>query len=271
MASKIKTANSNTQHLPYVLSVDDMSYTQSIKDLSFSIPSKLTSIHIDDETDKTKLTLVNAMRNALINKDNDSFTWCLKQTDLTLVTITVKSMDGDMLSLFLSKVVELFQSNNISKKNLLMWMKEIMKYQKYKLLSMDHGTIENLNRIKNAIENYVKYIDLFKKVSNTMKYIDEKVKKGSEEEDNNDGPLLVYAESDDEEETKKKEEKKRKMKEKGIEEVEEEEDEEIEVDNEVEESEEDMFDESEDEDKEEEAMEVEKKEEDNDDMEEDED
>ena len=64
MASKIKTANSNTQHLPYVLSVDDMSYTQSIKDLSFSIPSKLTSIHIDDETDKTKLTLVNAMRNA---------------------------------------------------------------------------------------------------------------------------------------------------------------------------------------------------------------
>ena len=31
MASKIKTANSNTQHLPYVLSVDDMSYTQSIK------------------------------------------------------------------------------------------------------------------------------------------------------------------------------------------------------------------------------------------------
>lgn len=263
MASKIKTANSNTQHFPYVLSVDDMAYTQSIKDLSFSIPAKLTSVSIDDDTDKSKLTLVNAMRNALINKDNDSFTWCLKQTDLTLVTITVKSMDGDMLSLFLSKVVELFQSNNISKKNLLMWMKEIMKYHKYKLLSMDNGTIENLNRIKNAIDHYVKYIDLFKKVSNTMKYIDEKVKKVNDEENTNDGPLLIYAESDDEEETKKKEEKKRKMKEKGIEEVEEEDNEEMEVDNEIEEDEEDMFDESEDED---EAMEVEKKEEeDNDD------
>ena len=236
MATKIKKANSNTIPSPYILSIADISYTPNIPEPSFRIPPKIIKAPTPD---KSKVTLLNAMKNALINKDNDSFIWCLSQNDSTLISDTVRSMDGDVLALFMNKVVDLFQSSNLSKKNITIWMNQILQMHKYKLLSMEKSTIENLIKIKNQIDNYVKYYTLFKRIGKKVDLVSSKIlKKENDEDDNKQNvPALIYAESDDEKES----EGIKNLKQKGFVEAESEEDSE-DVSMEVEKSEEDDFD-----------------------------
>ena len=237
----IKNTTANNSNLIKVLSINDMSYQPQIKDLTFKIPkkllynktnSKINSSSLNELENNSKITLVQTLNNSLINRDHDTFLFCIKQKDDTLIDYTVKQMDSTIIQLFLEKVIDLFQSNSLYSKNILPWLKKIFKYHKFHILSMDNKTIENLNLIKNYIINYTKYYDKFsilkEKLSLIHKEKGDKININNSNnniENNINGPLLTYYESDDEEEIKKEEEKNIKMKNAGFKEIDSEEEE----------------------------------------------
>ena len=237
----IKNETANNSNVIKVLSINDMSYQPQIKDLTFKIPkkllynktkSKINSSSLNELENNSKITLVQTLNNSLINRDHDTFLFCIKQKDDTLIDYTVKQMDSTIIQLFLEKVIDLFQSNSLYSKNILPWLKKIFKYHKFHILSMDNKTIENLNLIKNYIINYTKYYDKFsilkEKLSLIHKEKGDKININNSNnniENNINGPLLIYYESDDEEEIKKEEEKNKKMKNAGFKEIDSEEEE----------------------------------------------
>ncbi len=239
MALKNETANNS--NLIKVLSINDMSYQPQIKDLTFKIPKKLlnnknnsiiNSSSLNELENNSKITLVQTLNNSLINRDHDTFLFCIKQKDDTLIDYTVKQMDSTIIQIFFEKVIDLFQSNSLYSKNILPWLKKIFKYHKFHILSMDNKTIENLNLIKNYIINYTKYYDKFsilkEKLSLIHKEKGDKININNSNnniENNINGPLLTYYESDDEQEIKEEEEKMKKMKNAGFEEFDNEEEE----------------------------------------------
>ena len=239
MALKNETANNS--NLIKVLSINDMSYQPQIKDLTFKIPKKLlnnknnsiiNSSSLNELENNSKITLVQTLNNSLINRDHDTFLFCIKQNDDTLIDYTVKQMDSTIIQIFFEKVIDLFQSNSLYSKNILPWLKKIFKYHKFHILSMDNKTIENLNLIKNYIINYTKYYDKFsilkEKLSLIHKEKGDKININNSNnniENNINGPLLTYYESDDEQEIKEEEEKMKKMKNAGFEEFDNEEEE----------------------------------------------
>ncbi len=237
----IKNTTANNSNLIKVLSINDMSYQPQIKDLTFKIPkkllynktkSKINSSSLNELENNSKITLVQTLNNSLINRDHDTFLFCIKQKDDTLIDYTVKQMDSTIIQLFLEKVIDLFQSNSLYSKNILPWLKKIFKYHKFHILSMDNKTIENLNLIKNYIINYTKYYDKFSILKEKLSLIHKEkgdkinINNSNNNIDNNiKGPLLTYYESDDEEEIKKEEEKNKKMKNAGFKEIDSEEEE----------------------------------------------
>ena len=237
----IKNETANNSNVIKVLSINDMSYQPQIKDLTFKIPkkllynktkSKINSSSLNELENNSKITLVQTLNNSLINRDHDTFLFCIKQKDDTLIDYTVKQMDSTIIQLFLEKVIDLFQSNSLYSKNILPWLKKIFKYHKFHILSMDNKTIENLNLIKNYIINYTKYYDKFsilkEKLSLIHKEKGDKININNSNnniENNINGPLLTYYESDDEQEIKEEEEKMKKMKNAGFEEFDNEEEE----------------------------------------------
>jgi hypothetical protein len=257
----IKNTTANNSNLIKVLSINDMSYQPQIKDLTFKIPKKLlnnknnsiiNSSSLNELENNSKITLLQTLNNSLINRDHDTFLFCIKQKDDTLIDYTVKQMDSTIIQLFLEKVIDLFQSNSLYSKNILPWLKKIFKYHKFHILSMDNKTIENLNLIKNYIINYTKYYDKFsilkEKLSLIHKEKGDKININNSNnniENNINGPLLTYYESDDEQEIKEEEEKMKKMKNAGFEEFDNEEEEIDEAmennDNEINEEEDENF------------------------------
>ncbi len=237
----IKNTTANNSNLIKVLSINDMSYQPQIKDLTFKIPKKLlnnknnsiiNSSSLNELENNSKITLVQTLNNSLINRDHDTFLFCIKQKDDTLIDYTVKQMDSTIIQIFFEKVIDLFQSNSLYSKNILPWLKKIFKYHKFHILSMDNKTIENLNLIKNYIINYTKYYDKFsilkEKLSLIHKEKGDKININNSNnniENNINGPLLTYYESDDEQEIKEEEEKMKKMKNAGFEEFDNEEEE----------------------------------------------
>ena len=237
----IKNETANNSNLIKVLSINDMSYQPQIKDLTFKIPkkllynktkSKINSSSLNELENNSKITLVQTLNNSLINRDHDTFLFCIKQNDDTLIDYTVKQMDSTIIQIFFEKVIDLFQSNSLYSKNILPWLKKIFKYHKFHILSMDNKTIENLNLIKNYIINYTKYYDKFsilkEKLSLIHKEKGDKININNSNnniENNINGPLLTYYESDDEQEIKEEEEKMKKMKNAGFEEFDNEEEE----------------------------------------------
>ena len=237
----IKNETANNSNVIKVLSINDMSYQPQIKDLTFKIPKKLlnnknnsiiNSSSLNELENNSKITLVQTLNNSLINRDHDTFLFCIKQNDDTLIDYTVKQMDSTIIQIFFEKVIDLFQSNSLYSKNILPWLKKIFKYHKFHILSMDNKTIENLNLIKNYIINYTKYYDKFsilkEKLSLIHKEKGDKININNSNnniENNINGPLLTYYESDDEQEIKEEEEKMKKMKNAGFEEFDNEEEE----------------------------------------------
>ena len=237
----IKNETANNSNVIKVLSINDMSYQPQIKDLTFKIPkkllynktkSKINSSSLNELENNSKITLVQTLNNSLINRDHDTFLFCIKQNDDTLIDYTVKQMDSTIIQIFFEKVIDLFQSNSLYSKNILPWLKKIFKYHKFHILSMDNKTIENLNLIKNYIINYTKYYDKFsilkEKLSLIHKEKGDKININNSNnniENNINGPLLTYYESDDEQEIKEEEEKMKKMKNAGFEEFDNEEEE----------------------------------------------
>ena len=249
-----------------ILSILEKSYyNNDIPEENLEIPSKLLKQEKPKSDLNNNIKLFNALYNSLINKDHKSFLFCIQQDNEILIEETVKQMNNDCLGKFIEKSLDIFQSNSFYTKNILPWMKKIIKFKKFNILSKNN--IENLNKIQMYIKDKIKCFNNLCILKQKMNKINDifsppekeksenflKNQKKEEEKNNlnNDKhvifePLLTYYESEDEEEMKENNKKKNKMEIEGFEEIENEnneEDEEMEEENEKEESEEEDFDE----------------------------
>ena len=222
-SNTISKGNSvNINNKLHVLTINDMSYVPKVPDVSFKIPKKvlqneINTLQCNSQENESLVTLLSPLTNALINKDNDSFIWCVSQNDPMLIQRTVMKLDGAVIKMFIEKVIELFQSSNVQNRNVLMWIKNIFAYHKYQIMSMDNNTIMNLVRVKNLIVNQTKHLMKLKRIKTTLDkiYSDMKDDGNNNEEESNEA-MLVYVESDDEEEKEMLDKKKRIMEEKGF-------------------------------------------------------
>jgi hypothetical protein len=224
-SNTISKGNSvNINNKLHVLTINDMSYVPKVPDVSFKLPKKvlqseLNALQSNSQENEALVTLLSPLTNALINKDNDSFIWCVSQNDSMLIQRTVMKMDGAVIKMFIEKVIELFQSSNVQNRNVLMWIKNIFAYHKYQIMSMDNNTIMNLVKVKNLIVNQTKHLMKLKRIKTTLDRIYADMKDDDEHkvnEDETNEAMLVYVESDDEEEKEMVDKKKRIMEEKGF-------------------------------------------------------
>ena len=231
MSNKLNEKNNNINNIK-ILSVKDFSYKPDYPNLSYKIPQDILYNNYKENEDKNNnanLSLIHSIENSLINKDYDTFLWCLQQENKEIIIESVKKMNRDTIEMFFEKVIDLFQSNNFYKKNVVIWIIEIFKYHKFEILSMENKIIKNLNIIKNYITNYTKnynnllriqeklnIINKYKKNNNNIQE-NNNINDGNNLIKNNNNPLLTYMESDDEEEIEKN--KIKKLKENGFEEV----------------------------------------------------
>ena len=233
MSNKLNEKNNNINNIK-ILSVKDFSYKPDYPNLSYKIPQDILYNNYKENEDKNNnanLSLIHSIENSLINKDYDTFLWCLQQENKEIIIESVKKMNRDTIEMFFEKVIDLFQSNNFYKKNVVIWIIEIFKYHKFEILSMENKIIKNLNIIKNYITNYTKNynnllriqekLNIINKYKNNNNIIQENKNINNENNliKNNNNPLLTYMESDDEEEIEKNKNKIKKLKEKGFEEV----------------------------------------------------
>ena len=233
MSNKLNEKNNNINNIK-ILSVKDFSYKPDYPNLSYKIPQDILYNNYKENEDKNNnanLSLIHSIENSLINKDYDTFLWCLQQENKEIIIESVKKMNRDTIEMFFEKVIDLFQSNNFYKKNVVIWIIEIFKYHKFEILSMENKIIKNLNIIKNYITNYTKnynnllriqeklnIINKYKKNNNNIQE-NNNINDGNNLIKNNNNPLLTYMESDDEEEIEKNKNKIKKLKENGFEEV----------------------------------------------------
>lgn len=224
-SNTISKGNSvNINNKLHVLTINDMSYVPKVPDVSFKLPKKvlqseLNALQSNSQENEALVTLLSPLTNALINKDNDSFIWCVSQNDSMLIQRTVMKMDGAVIKMFIEKVIELFQSSNVQNRNVLMWIKNIFAYHTYQIMSMDNNTIMNLVKVKNLIVNQTKHLMKLKRIKTTLDRIYADMKDDDEHkvnEDETNEAMLVYVESDDEEEKEMVDKKKRIMEEKGF-------------------------------------------------------
>ena len=233
MSNKLNEKNNNINNIK-ILSVKDFSYKPDYPNLSYKIPQDILYNNYKENEDKNNnanLSLIHSIENSLINKDYDTFLWCLQQENKEIIIESVKKMNRDTIEMFFEKVIDLFQSNNFYKKNVVIWIIEIFKYHKFEILAMENKIIKNLNIIKNYITNYTKnynnllriqeklnIINKYKKNNNNIQE-NNNINDGNNLIKNNNNPLLTYMESDDEEEIEKNKNKIKKLKENGFEEV----------------------------------------------------
>ena len=233
MSNKLNEKNNNINNIK-ILSVKDFSYKPDYPNLSYKIPQDILYNNYKENEDKNNndanLSLIHSIENSLINKDYDTFLWCLQQENKEIIIESVKKMNRDTIEMFFEKVIDLFQSNNFYKKNVVIWIIEIFKYHKFEILSMENKIIKNLNIIKNYISNYTKNYNNLIRIQEKLNIINKYKNNNNIQENkninnennlikNNNNPLLTYMESDDEEEIEKNKNKIKKLKEKGFEEV----------------------------------------------------
>jgi hypothetical protein len=163
---------------------------------------------------KEKISLFNIIKNSVINNDHQTFEWALDQKDSNIIEETVKQFDNEILTKFLAKFIDLFQSNVFYKRNIISWLTLLFKYHFFTILTLDKTTLENLKRIQTLIDGRTKnlnklievegklgnLINIFSTTSKTTLNSGE-IKPAKEKQYE---PLLIYNESDSEEENQKK-------------------------------------------------------------------
>jgi len=125
---------------------------------------KAFALLTDNKEKKTKqddkVSLMNVLKNALINNDNNTIEWALKQNN-ELIEATVIAMENEkeLISTFISKLIELIQSNHFyDKKNILVWIDTLFKFHFYLIMSLPQSTVNSLKNIKMLFENRTKYL-----------------------------------------------------------------------------------------------------------------
>jgi hypothetical protein len=173
------------------------------------------NISLTDE----KISLLNIIKNSIINNDNNTFQWALDQKDINLIENTVKKMETEILRGFISKLIEVFQSNAFFKRNILPWLQFLFKYHQLEIINLPAKTLVSLRSIQTLIRNRTKNFDRLLEVSSKVENLMNNFKSKApvkEEKFQNYEPLLVYNESDDEDEKKEKENIKNKLQTQGI-------------------------------------------------------
>lgn len=184
--------------------VEDLTHTN---DNEYQLEN-ITSFSTLDE----KISLINLIKNSIINNDISTLEWTLDQKDHSIIDTTVRKMNKHLIKLFISKLIEIFQSNLIvkSKTNFLKWIELLFKYHTIVILKMPVDVLNTLRRINSIINSRIKNLDrlveINKKFEGIMKEIN--LNQNSQNKKGNQfvtyEPLLIYNESDSEEEIRKK-------------------------------------------------------------------
>jgi len=115
-------------------------------------------------------------------------------------------MDSELIANFISKIIDILQSNIFYRKNIIPWIKLIFEKHFALILNLPNRSIENFNIIKQLISNRTQYKDKLEKLQGKLKFINDyyfeksKIRTHPENEEKKEyTPLLEYFESDDEE------------------------------------------------------------------------
>jgi len=155
--------------------------------------------------------LINVIKTALINNDSSSLDWALDQKDTKTIENSVKSMDKDILLLFIPKMIEKFQSVNIMKKNFVLWIDYLFKHHFFTILSLPKETQTQLHSmqvlINSRTKNFIKLIEVRSKLESILTLFSNKNTQNTLNGINShqeETPMLLYNESDSDEEKNKK-------------------------------------------------------------------
>ena len=118
-------------------------------------------------------------------------------------------MDKEVLILFISKLIEKFQSVNIIKRNFILWIDCLLKYKFLTILSLPKETQEKLRSMQVLIDSRTKNLEKLIQVKSKLEtvlslFADKGGKKTIKASDSNEVPMLLYNESDSDEEKNKK-------------------------------------------------------------------
>lgn len=119
-------------------------------------------------------------------------------------------MEKDLLLKFVDKLLEVFQSNHVYKKNLLVWLNFLFTHHFFSLASLNNEKLNSLKQIQSLItfrtKNLNNLLQVQSKLENLVNLFD-KIELVQENKKNIHSlsyePLLVYNESDSEEEINK--------------------------------------------------------------------
>lgn len=155
-----------------------------------------------------KISLLNIIRNSIVNNDNSTLQWALDQKDTSLIETTVKKMDSLTIQGFVDRIIEVFQSNSVFKRNILPWFQSLFKYHQIEILKMPAKTLVSLSNVQALIKNRTKNYSRLMEIGNKLEFLINNSKTQNQKKYTNEfttyEPLLVYHESDSEEETKNK-------------------------------------------------------------------
>ncbi len=155
--------------------------------------------------------MINVIKTALINNDSSNLDWALDQKDTKTIENSVKSMNKEILAIFIPKLIEKFQSVNIMKKNFILWIDYLFKHHFFTILSLPKETQTQLNSmqvlINSRTKNFIKLIEVRSKLESILTLFSNKNTQNNQNGINShqeETPMLLYNESDSEEEKNKK-------------------------------------------------------------------
>ena len=137
--SENSTQKNKKENEVAILSILDKSYYQyNLPNLTYNMPKKLLYSNENNSQlneNNNNITLTNAVYNSLINNDYKSFLFCIQQNNETLIEETIKQMNRDCIEKFIEKSLDIFQSNFYNNKNVVIWIKKLVKIRKIDILS----------------------------------------------------------------------------------------------------------------------------------------
>lgn len=161
-----------------------------------------------------KISLINIIKNSIINNDISTLEWTLEQKDISIIETTVRKMNSYVIKLFISKLIDLFQSSRLtkSKSNFLIWIDLLFKYHTVEILQMPIEIINTLKKVKSIVNSrsnsLERLLEVNQKFEGILKEINFDLNGREKTVSSNEflvyEPLLVYHESDSEDEKKTK-------------------------------------------------------------------
>jgi hypothetical protein len=152
-------------------------------------------------TGDNKVSLINVLRNSIINNDIQSLEWAINQQNESTIESTIRKMDNDLVKAFIAKSVEVLQSMRGS--NIVTWIKMIFSHHRSMIVTFPQKSLENLRQLQLLIANRVKNYNSLVETKAKLDVLLNNTGKSSNKQKTYE-PLLVYNESDSEDDVKMK-------------------------------------------------------------------